>query len=180
MGFRRARFRSTIGVCVPIALAVAATFGAPAAASDVFGLWIEPDMGALVELYACGDDLCGRLVAVPASQPSRDLHNPDPGLRDRRLVGLRVVDGFRRIDDGLWVGGGAQGRQPGRIYLPLNGDTLGDADNAYAIRLESPNSLTVGFRDCLMTCVLNSTWQRMPSGARPDTLRRQTRRSENP
>jgi len=135
------------------------------AASDVFGFWIEPDMGAVVKLYPCDENLCGRLVRLPAGRPKTDVNNPDPVLRSRALEGLQVIEGFRREAPGAWVGGGDNGRVPGRIYVPLNGDTLGDASNSYAIRLDGQDRLTVGLQACVITCMMNSVWQRLPADA---------------
>lgn len=172
--------RRWIGSAVIAFVAALLGCAGPSAASNVFGLWREPDMGALVELYRCDKALCGRLIDLPVSAPAQDLKNPVPALQSRPLVGLQVVEGFRRIDDGPWIGGGGDGREPGRIYLPLNGDTLGDAENTYAIRLDGPDTLTVGLHGCVMTCFLNSTWYRVTLGDRAGDIKAETDHVNHP
>ena len=133
--------------------------------SQVFGLWLDPSIGAQVRLVPCGDGLCGDLVRLPAEAPRTDVNNPDPGLRGRPLLGLRIVENFRPAGDGLWDGGGMQGARPGRIYLPANGDTLGDDANTYRIKLTGPDRLSIGIKDCLLTCGMNRIWRRVDGPA---------------
>jgi len=104
------------------ALAVAAGEPEPAGANEVRGLWVDhPDsakrkVGVWIE--DCGNLLCGHIywLKKPLSQggrPKRDRHNPDAGLRDRPLCGLRILTGFRRTKDGVW--------SAGEIYNPNDG-----------------------------------------------------------
>ena len=142
---------------------------APQGESTVFGLWREPDRQAVVKVYPCDGKLCGDLVRLPAGAVAVDENNPDPALRGRSLIGLTVIEGFSAVDDTerAWIGGGRQGRLPGRIYVPANGDTLGDAHNTYLIRLRDRDTLTIGIGNCFLTCLATSTWQRV----RPDAAR---------
>ncbi len=104
-----------------------------AGTNAIHGLWIEPETGGSVKLYACEDgvSLCGRIISLPQGKQRLDENNPDPALRERDLVGLEILQDFKPVATGVWEGGGEQGRIPGRIYLPVNGDTLGDAKNTY-------------------------------------------------
>lgn len=126
----------------------------------IFGTWIEPQMGAEVEVFACGKAICGNLVSLPPEAPRTDVNNPDPALRQRPLVGLRVLEDFRPVGPGRWEGGGEQGQRPGRLYVPANGDTLGDDKNTYVIRLTSRDTLSIGIKGCVLSCLLNSVWTR--------------------
>lgn len=99
-----------------IALATAGTASAPAAERGAIGLWATPTQGGRVEIYRCGDALCGRVVdaaRLRADPDLRDVHNSDPRLRDRRLKGLVVLRDFH--------GGPAQW-QGGAVYDPETGD----------------------------------------------------------
>ncbi len=131
--------------------------------NEIFGLWRDPAMQAHVLLYACDTGLCGDLVQLPDNAEPRDLNNPDPEQRSRNLLGLTVIDGFRKADDTgtVWIGGGEQGRLPGRIYVPTNGDTLGDAENTYVIHLTAKDTLTIGIDNCLFSCFAKNTWRRV-------------------
>jgi hypothetical protein len=134
-------------------------------APSIFGFWREAEMQALVRVYPCAGKLCGDLVDLPEDAPQSDTRNPDPADRGRPLIGITLIEGFRPLDKNghIWIGGGEQGRLPGRIYVPSNGDTLGDADNTYVIRLTDRNSLSIGIYDCFLTCLGKSTWQRVPA-----------------
>lgn len=96
------------------ALAVLAAVPASAAA-PVAGTWRTADKDALVRVGDCGDSVCGRvarfLVSPPQGADQRDVNNPDPRLRNRKLLGLPVLNGFRRDGD-LWRG---------EIYDPKTG-----------------------------------------------------------
>ncbi|MGB0748222.1 MAG: DUF2147 domain-containing protein [Magnetospiraceae bacterium] len=143
----------------------AAGSSAVAEEAHIFGLWREPAMRAEVKVYACGAHLCGDLVQLPADAPREDIHNPDPTQQGRDLQGLTIIEGFRRLDPSgkVWVGGGDFGRIPGRIYVPSNGDTLGDAENTYAITLIDPDTLTIAIHNCVLTCFGKSKWVRISS-----------------
>ncbi len=81
------------------------------------GLWSTADKDALVRVEDCGDGtLCGVIQWVkPDPDGVLDANNPDPTLRTRPLVGLRILYGFQPRD-GSW--------QRGRIYDPSSGRTV--------------------------------------------------------
>ena len=72
-----------------------------------------------VEIVPCGYRLCGQIVWLSWVEdpqddyPLVDLHNSDPVLRTRPLVGLTVLRDLRPADGGTWV--------DGRIYNPVDG-----------------------------------------------------------
>lgn len=89
-----------------------------AAAVPVEGDWLTADRNAVVRIAPCGASLCGvvlRVLAKGPSVPRTDVHNPDPALRSRPLVGLPVLTGFSR-DGGQWTGGRAYDAKTGRSY----------------------------------------------------------------
>lgn len=90
---------------------------------DVWGMWLTDDGLTKVEIADCGDGTpCGRVawVTPDALSPEekhevlRDRANPDPALRDRPVIGMPLLYGFRRADD-RW--------RRGRIYDAAEGDT---------------------------------------------------------
>jgi len=103
--------------------------GAAADGDGILGVWVtEPqanDEVAHIEIERDGDRYAGRIVwlsepNVPpddpsglGGQPKTDRSNPDPALRDRPLVGLRLVEGFRFAGSDRWT--------DGKIYDPSNG-----------------------------------------------------------
>ncbi|AOL24851.1 putative protein (DUF2147) [Erythrobacter litoralis] len=89
---------------------------APASAADpIAGRWVTEEGDAIIEVGACGKSTCGRiarfLVPPPDGLNQRDINNPDPQLRRRKLLGLPVLYGFDEEAD-LWRG---------RIYDPKSG-----------------------------------------------------------
>ena len=86
--------------------------------ADVEGTWLSADGDGLIEISVVGEELRGTILGSPNDDPERekyDVHNPDPGLRGRKLVGLEIITGFRYDGDGKWSGG--------QIYDPNSGKT---------------------------------------------------------
>ena len=104
--------RSIIAALAVVTLALAGPAGA---AEPVAGLWRTADKDAVVRIGECGASVCGKvvrfLVAPPQGADQRDVNNPDPKLRQRKLLGMAVLSGFRE-DEGLWRG---------TIYDPKSG-----------------------------------------------------------
>ncbi len=142
-------------------------FWAQTAAADrqsVFGLWRDPESQAEVEIYPCSDGpktICGRITNLPQGMLARDERNRDPSLRKRLLLGLEILQDFHKVNDTLWEGGGDFGRKPGRIYLPSNGEILGDHKNAYAIILVDSDRLEIRASNCFFSCMFKKTWVRV-------------------
>ena len=53
-------------------------------------------------------------VLYPAA-PDKDVNNPDPALRNQKLVGVRILSGLQR-KDGRWDDGEAYDPKAGRSY----------------------------------------------------------------
>ena len=72
--------------------------------------------GGRVEIYRCGKALCGKVVdakRLRANPDLRDVRNSDPELRQRKLKGLVVLNGFT---------GGPTEWKGGPVYDPETGD----------------------------------------------------------
>jgi uncharacterized protein (DUF2147 family) len=97
------------------ALALAALPAAASAAQPINGRWVTEEGDAIVTIGKCGSATCGRiskfLVPPPDGPDQRDIYNPDPAKKERRLMGLPVLTGFTEEED-LWRG---------RIYDPKSG-----------------------------------------------------------
>ena len=98
--------------------------GLPAFASspaplNVYGVWLTNGGNSKVEIADCGDATpCGKVVWIdnPAPELLRDAENPDAALRDRPLMALFVLGGFKAKKD-QW--------KKGKIYDPKTGTTYG-------------------------------------------------------
>ena len=80
-----------------------------ARAAGVEGQW-RTEHGWQVKIYQCGGALCGRVMS---GTTMKDVHNPDPRLRKRSVVGIRLIRGMRKRG----------GRYEGRLYNPGDGKT---------------------------------------------------------
>jgi uncharacterized protein (DUF2147 family) len=99
----------------PLALLLSVVATSARAAPDVTGNWVTEEKTGLVSIRACGRSLCGTIGRVLVSRPgvpTTDVKNPDPALRSRPLLGLRILSGFAPAADG-W--------ENGRIYDPKSG-----------------------------------------------------------
>lgn len=97
----------------------AVTAPAAASAADITGVWATGSEGGRVEIYRCGKALCGKIVdakRLRANPDLRDVRNSDPKLRQRRLKGLVVLQGFT---------GGPREWKGGPVYDPESGDGAG-------------------------------------------------------
>lgn len=105
-----------------LALLTALGAGLPVlGAAPIEGEWLTQEGEARVRIGACrAGELCGHLVWIrdpPADGPALDVHNPDPELRERPILGLQLIEDLpaRPDEDGVYRGG--------RIYDPESGKT---------------------------------------------------------
>lgn len=92
---------------------------AAAPASSMIGTWRVESGEAHVEIERCGDGLCGRVVWMlePYDEHGNeriDIFNPDETLRNRKVVGLRIMEVFPTKGKAAWKG---------TIYDPNEGKT---------------------------------------------------------
>lgn len=127
------------------ALALAA--GPASAADPITGQWITEDRDAVITIGKCGSSLCGTisrfLVAPPDGADQRDINNPDPAKRSRKLIGAAVLMSFSE-DGKLWRG---------RIYDPETGK-----EYRSVVRRTSPSKLEV--KGCLGPLCKTQDWTR--------------------
>lgn len=101
---------------VPLILCTAlAAASAYARAPSVLGYWREPG-GSVILISRCDHALCVRIAMLSSrSRAATDRHNPDPKLRNRRLCGLQIGEGFVEVDP--------QHARNGHLYDPRSGHT---------------------------------------------------------
>ena len=103
---------------VLVAATVSLLHCAAARADTPIGLWEAGE--SHIEIYECGELLCGRIAALDEpldaeGKPKIDDKNPDPALKGRPILGMDLIAGFSRKSDERWVGG--------TIYDPRDGET---------------------------------------------------------
>jgi uncharacterized protein (DUF2147 family) len=118
-------------VCALLAALIFSTtpLALPASEEDaVVGLWNTAERDARIEIFKCGNEYCGRIselrdpVYPPndreglAGLPVMDRHNPNPALRNRPLLGLTFMRGFRYGGHGTWDSGRIYNAEDGKTY----------------------------------------------------------------
>ena len=120
-----------------------------AAATDIFGLWATQKNNGRVMVEPCGAAVCARVVdgnQLRANPDQKDVHNPDPAKRDRRVKGLLILDGYS---------GGPQQWSGGSIYDPQTGDQSHNS----TLTLVAPDTLKV--RGCRLFFCRSEIWIRV-------------------
>jgi uncharacterized protein (DUF2147 family) len=126
----------------------------PAFAGDPSGTWLTEGGKSQVRLAHCGEALCGRIQWLkepsdPATgKPKRDVRNPDPGKRDRAIVGVDILLGMRSGDTpDQWAGD---------IYNPEDGKT-------YQARLTLQDARTLQVKGCVLGGLIckSQAWSRV-------------------
>jgi len=91
------------------------------AAASPFGLWMTQKKGVIVDVYACGNALCGRTVWLKKmkfkdGRDRLDAKNPNEALRGRHWCGIEVITGVKPVSGTEWEGG--------EVYDPKTGQTF--------------------------------------------------------
>jgi uncharacterized protein (DUF2147 family) len=96
------------------------------------GTWQSSDGDGRIEFYRQDGKFSGKLVW--ASIPdARDENNPDPQLRNRKVVGMELFSGFEwNAKDQEW--------QNGQVYDPKSGKTY---DSVLWIDKNEPDKLNI-------------------------------------
>jgi uncharacterized protein (DUF2147 family) len=98
-------------------LAVAAA-PAPQSADAVVGRWKTPVHNGIVEIQRCGASICGKIIASDKLRTNpnlADAQNSDKALRNRRLMNLQILSGFKQQGAG-WYGGKIYNAEDGKTY----------------------------------------------------------------
>jgi uncharacterized protein (DUF2147 family) len=89
-------------------------------ADKVLGVWLNEEKDGKIEIYKTGDTYAGKildgknLLENDGNTLRKDARNPDKNLRNRALLHLVILTGFK-YEDNEWTGG--------KIYDPKSGKT---------------------------------------------------------
>jgi uncharacterized protein (DUF2147 family) len=108
-----------------VVLIITVSFGADS--GDVLGLWKTDGDKSRIELFKCGEKLCGKVVwlKVPTYIDSNDgtvgtikvdRKNPDTALRKRPIIGIQVMSGLTKTGDNRWGKGTCYDPESGKSY----------------------------------------------------------------
>lgn len=118
-----------------------------AQAAQILGNWLTQKRDGIIQIRRTSEGLYqGQIVG--GDDPQRtDAHNPDPALRERRLLGQVILQDMQYDGAGRWSGG--------TIYDP-------DSGHSYRCRLELRGADQLHVRGFLGVAVLgrSQTWTR--------------------
>jgi uncharacterized protein (DUF2147 family) len=124
------------------------TAAGAASAADITGLWATDSDNGRVQIYRCGEGICGKLIdadQIRANPDQNDHYNKNKAQRSRKVKGLVLFSGYT---------GGPSEWKGGQIYDPKSGDT----GRSGKIRLVSANALEV--KGCLGPICRTKHWTR--------------------
>lgn len=86
----------------------------------ITGRWMDEDSTTVMEIYETNGLYDGRIIWLADSldergEPVRDVHNTNPDLRGRTLIGIDLIYGFQWMD-GKWRKGKVYDQHSGRTY----------------------------------------------------------------
>ena len=106
-------------------LLIAASIPAFAGSDDILGTWLNQKQDAKIDVFKCGNNVCGKIVWLktpvypPGSTegtpgtPKIDYKNPDSARKKTPLMGLQIMEDFQFSGENLW--------KNGKVYDPDNG-----------------------------------------------------------
>jgi uncharacterized protein (DUF2147 family) len=108
-----------------VILSAATAFGANS--NDVIGQWKSDGDRSAIDIYGCGEKLCGKVAWLknpnyvssndgPVGTPKVDRKNPDPTLRNRPIIGLQEIEGLTATGDNRWKHGTCYDPESGNSY----------------------------------------------------------------
>ncbi len=99
----------------PVTTATTITTAA-AAQSDIEGEWLFPRGDIKIRMARNGDIYQGKVIWLKPGEETKDIHNENPSLRSRDILGLTIIDGYRYDANSKKFTGGT-------MYLPPRGKT---------------------------------------------------------
>jgi uncharacterized protein (DUF2147 family) len=122
-----------MNVLASFAAAAMLLYAAGAAQADTaaLGVWRMSNGKVTVRVANCGPNLCGTIVALSKpldkkGRPKVDKDNPNPALRNRPVIGLRILNNMKPSGDNKWVGS-IYNADDGRTYssrMRLDGNSM--------------------------------------------------------
>lgn len=104
--------------------------------NKIIGTWLSAKKDLKVEIYQKNEAYFGRIVWFACEPKTPDMHafkdtqNPDPKLRERKWLGMNVLQDLTYNDKGYW--------SDGKIYDPNSGTTYSST-----VHLTSDNTVSV-------------------------------------
>lgn len=92
-------------------------------ANKICGKWISKEKNLIIQIYRQADDFKTKILWFKNENSTRDIHeyldnkNPDPNLRNRKIVGMDIVDGLKYNEKtNSWENGKIYDAHHGRFW----------------------------------------------------------------
>ena len=117
--------RALGGFVVVMAMSFAQVGQAATPQDAIVGTWLTEDGGSKVDVVASraadgSTSYSGKVSwlkdPMRDGKPLRDVNNDDAALRDRPILGLEILSGFKATGAGTWTGG--------TLYSPRRGESF--------------------------------------------------------
>jgi uncharacterized protein (DUF2147 family) len=120
-------------VCILFALFSAFNLNAQSNTEDrVCGKWKSTDNDLIIQVYMQNNEFKAKIVWFGNTEGKpmdywKDVHNPDPALRDRKILGMSVLSDLKYdADTNTWEGGMVYDSKHGKdwnasAYIDKNG-----------------------------------------------------------
>lgn len=95
---------------------------------QILGIWNAEDGESKIEIVKCGEAYCGSIKSM--KNPRNDERNSNASMRNRPLVGLEILKGFKYSGSNSWSGG--------TLYAPKRGKEM-----SAKLVLTTPDSLDI-------------------------------------
>jgi uncharacterized protein (DUF2147 family) len=73
-------------------------------AADPAGMWRSESGLSRYQVHRCGSGICVKIVWIVEGPEVRDIHNPNPTLRSRRVMGIDIASNFAPSGPNRWEG----------------------------------------------------------------------------
>ena len=128
------------------------TYSDAAHAKDALGVWLTESKKAHVQIYDCGEKLCGKIIWLKEpndanGNPKVDKENADESKRSDPLMGSNMISGMVRVSSDLW--------HDGEIYNAEDGKT-------YSSKMKLKDDKTLNVSGCVFFFCKDQTWLRVP------------------
>jgi uncharacterized protein (DUF2147 family) len=108
-------------------LLLSATTAFGAGLNGILGIWKTEMDESQVEIFRCGEKICGTITWLKnpiytdgrdgeVGTPVIDRKNPDPALKSRPVLGLRILEGFSAEGGNNWGNGTCYDPKSGKTY----------------------------------------------------------------
>jgi uncharacterized protein (DUF2147 family) len=95
--------------------------------SGILGIWKTAMDESKVDVFMCGEKICAKIIWLKnplytdssdgkVGTPVIDRKNPDPALKSRPVLGLRILEGFTAVGENNWGNGSCYDPKSGNTY----------------------------------------------------------------